>query len=184
MAHELDCNCPPPEEVFARVDRAIDAGGWHMIWVDSLGEGPCWGYTIGLTERFGHPEFIVLDACDCCAARILWAAAEQVAAGDPRSVPSPEPVVLGGSYAYHFRRVDPAHWQDGWFATWRGYYDSKPWAPPRPAAVQIVHGDADGRFPWDPGCDPTVRRGQAILLGPRRVRANHPNRRTRRRRRR
>jgi len=163
MSHPLAiiggmCNeCPSPPELFASIDAAIDRGRWFLTGV---GVGPPaqlkWLYTVGLAERFSHPELLVVGVCCApCGGSILDAVAEEVAAGVRFEVPTMEPIELEGGLV-HLRHVPPVCWESSWFAMWKAYYGTKPYSPPVADALQVVFMDKRGHFPWEPGCDPIV----------------------------
>lgn len=61
------CDGATREEMRADLRRKIDTNGWAAQAVEPGNGFPGWVYTIGLMERFGHPEFVVV-ACDAVAA--------------------------------------------------------------------------------------------------------------------
>lgn len=123
--------------------------GWHVTGVEAAALRPGWAYTIGLLERYDHPELILTGMC-CwpCAHATLNGIGAQVAegarftAGD--EVESPD----GGGRA-RLGAVHPRQWQTSLFNAWRAYYDAGPLAP-APAALQVVTLDRRGRWQDDP----------------------------------
>src|SRR6056297_3028495 len=60
----------------------IERFGWHVAGVEPEGMRPGWAYTIGMLERYDHPELIVTGLC-CfdCGHSVLNAAGRVVADG-------------------------------------------------------------------------------------------------------
>lgn len=183
------CDCPTDDDLFRAIDQQIDAGHWYRIGV-GFGEDPSptpWTYTIGLTELFGHPELCIVGMC-CwtCSSELLSAVSERVRTGALFGR-SPLPVVVGdrrGDVEVATRPVHPVALETSWFAVWRRYYGSKPWAPPPLEVVQIVLPDTHGCYPWDDACDPEIVARQAMPASPpgsnratrRRARRHRPRR--------
>jgi hypothetical protein len=125
------------DELHRLIDDAIDEPGWFVQSIEAGPDVPPWAYTIGLSERFGHPELVVVDAhCFRCGANLLQAVADDVAAGV---------VYRPGSEVRHdgrvVARIGDVHadeWATDRFNGWLGYYDSKSWKPPRAQALQVV----------------------------------------------
>ena len=174
--------CPPPDELYERIDRAIDERRWFMTGV---GVGPPehlkWLYTVGLSEQLDHPELLVVGVCCApCGGNILNALAERVAAGERFDVPTAEPLTFDRGGLLHVRDVPEACWASSWFAMWLGYYREKPYAPPPARAVQVLFTDDRGRFPWEPGCDPAIAYLQRLTDAPREIVMSGSSRRRRR----
>ena len=174
MAHE--CNCAPIEEVVANIDRRIGDGYWSLIAVEGTASQPPWVYTVGLTERFDHPELIVTASCSSCGGALLNELAARIKAGERLPVPTVEPIFVRGE-PVHVRPVHRLQWHHGWFNMWLNYYAEKPWDPPRREAVQIVFANEVG-FPWEQPRDG----GQVLLDKPTARTVSSLSRRNRRRR--
>ena len=56
----LECDGYSHEAAMQALDLQIRVHGWALIQVEDGGAD--WCYTIGLVERFGHPELCVIDA--------------------------------------------------------------------------------------------------------------------------
>lgn len=175
------CTCPTPHDLFDSIDCAIDDRGWA---ISGVGVGPPqqlkWLYTVGLTERFSHPELLVLGVCCApCGAGILNRLGERVAAGGLFAMSSQAPIDLDGGLV-HVRPVRPQCWESDWFAVWKSYYAAKPYDAPRAEAVQVVFSDPGGRFPWEPGADPLLAAAQQMPDAPPTLRPNRATRRAKR----
>jgi hypothetical protein len=56
-----------PDEVDQRVSLDIERHGWHVVLVPPEADSPGWAHSIGLWQRFEHPELLggaVLELAD------------------------------------------------------------------------------------------------------------------------
>jgi len=167
------CNCPSPHDLFTSIDEAIDGGRWM---ISGVADGPPgqskWLYTIGLAERFRHPELVVVGVC--CASCFGWVLndlGDRVSAGERLDRATAEPLAVGTNGGLvHLRPVRAECWESDSFAVWHAYYRDKPCDAPPADAMQVVCSDGGGRFPWEPGADPVLAAAQQMpdtpLAGP------------------
>ncbi|HEX7309355.1 DUF4262 domain-containing protein [Lentzea sp.] len=134
-----DCDHPADrmEDHLATLRRCIDARGWAVQALERDRAHPPWAYTVGLT-LLGLPELVVtgLPVLEC--GRLLDDVAEHLA---HTCVPSPgQHFSLPGGPPLEVVRV------------------ARPWAHLRVSArlfgegieaLQLVHADSAGRWPWD-----------------------------------
>lgn len=140
------CDGGTVDELLDQVAANIERVGWH---VSGVSEGPRlgWAFTIGLSERFDHPELAMTGACCfACAGAWLHELGERVAAGE-RFVPGSEVVVPSGA-AVRFGPVHERQWQSDRFNLWKEYYARAGAAPVR-AALQVILRDRDGTWQDD-----------------------------------
>lgn len=147
--------CPPWlralfDQQNAQMRDTIERRGWAVEYVLGEDDSPAFGYTVGLW-RLRHPELVsfgydcstthgLLDrlARQVCDGARLQAGQDLELAGQPLQlfdIPNPHEVILG-SWSF-FRDVVPA--------------------------LQVVHADPAGRWPWEPGC--TLRGRQPMPGG-------------------
>lgn len=124
--------------------------GWAVQTVDRSGARPPWAYTVGLTQ-YGKPELIVtglpvLQAgalADDIAGHLMHAAA-----------PAPgEQTTLADGLVIEIVRVDTPSAHSPVATQLYG---------PRVRALQVVHADDRGHWPWDAGYR-GVQGGQPVL---------------------
>ncbi len=144
------------DEVEQRVRADIARHGWHVVIVPPEADAPGWAHSIGLCERWDHPELLVFGSAPAQLAALVNAlgarvrdghvfAADQEVDGILDALPfairavAPRwvPVFLGNA-AWHYRREDLPVLQGFW-------------------------PDRDGRFPWQADCLPDVAREQPQL---------------------
>jgi hypothetical protein len=128
----------------------IDDYGWAVQGVERDRIHPPWAYTVGLTAH-GRPELVVTGLPVRKAADLLNDVAEHVAhAAPPR--PGGQVALRGGPLIEIVRVEEPSvH-----LVTAVEIYG------PRLRALQVVHADDQGHWPWDVGYR-GVRGGQPVL---------------------
>lgn len=148
---------PTDDEAIERKVRAdIERVGWHLVLVPPDERTAGWAHTIGLLERYDHPELVVFGSDFEVLGPLLNALAARVRAGarlEPEArvegVLQGLPLVLRPVAA---RWIQPFLGNAAWHAR-------RPDLP----ALQVFWPDPGGRFPWEPGCDPAWRDDQPCL---------------------
>lgn len=137
----------------------VERSGWA---VQGVGGTPPWAYTIGLHERFGHPELAIVGLPMKTATLLLNLAGERVREGErlPTNVPYLGIAKSAGderSLAVEFVEVDRANVEGGdWFNTARAYYGHAGFV-----VLQMVWPDPSDLMPWDRGF--TMHEAQPVL---------------------
>jgi hypothetical protein len=131
----------------------IEAYGWAIQFIERDRIYPPWAYTVGLT-RYGEPELVVTgmnaepaqSLLNNMAAHVMHAAAPQ---------PGTQMQLIGGPYVEYVELSQPsAH-----------LHTAVALFGPQIRAIQIVHADDRGHWPWHPGF--RGGRGGQPVLGPR-----------------
>lgn len=145
-----------PDPVDVRVRADIERHGWHVVLVPPEQESPGWAHTIGLLERFEHPELIVFGMDFQALGPLLNRLGEGVRAGDRFEEESERRGILEG-LPVAFRRVERK-----WVAPFLG---NAAWHYRREdfPVLQCFWPDPGGHFPWQAGCDPDWRDDQPLL---------------------
>ena len=133
----------------------IERHGWMVMQVMGGGDrrGAPWAYTIGLADRYGHPELTVVGLDHDSSEFHLQEAATRVARGEDLAA---APVVEFDRVRMKVRPVHWQHWTTDRFAMWVNYYGALG-RHPDPRAVQLVWPDDRGRYPGQKGFDPMFR---------------------------
>lgn len=134
----------------------IDAFGWTVIAVFAAEDEPAsppFAYTIGLS-RLGGPELLITGLPGRVSAGILNNLGELVRAGHALG-PGRRDGVLDNGVPLELRPFAAERYQEFlgqliWFADTFA-------AGVRPAVLQVVWPDRDGRFPWDAGLEAKYR---------------------------
>ncbi|MFO1054071.1 MAG: DUF4262 domain-containing protein [Planctomycetota bacterium] len=148
-------------EVFrADVRAAIAEHGWHIVLIPAEDDRPAYGFTIGLTDRFAHPEICVVGLDDGedggLMHDLLDSAAEMVAEGERIEAGVRNAKLLVG-HSLGVRAMQPDQIVD-WLAlavVYRGKADVE--------AIQLLWPDRRGRLPFESGCERRVVELQPIL---------------------
>jgi Domain of unknown function (DUF4262) len=124
-------------------------------------DGDAWVYTVGLAE-LGHPELVVLGLAPVHALQLVTWIHEQHAEGDALELGAVrwfESVPLRlDQVAHEWLAHDPDR-----MSFWIQHYLPGRRTLHAPPVAQVVWGDAEGRFPDDPRCDPFVAAAQPLL---------------------
>jgi hypothetical protein len=144
-------------DIDARVRDHIARFGWHLVMVPPTPDASGWVHTIGLEERFGHPELIVFGGDFSVLSPLLNALGERVRAGVRLAADSELHGVIEG-LPVAFRSVQ-AKWIEPFLgnAAWHYQREAIP-------ALQVFWPDPSGHFPWQPECDPAWRGHQPLLF--------------------
>ncbi|HEU4431046.1 MAG TPA: DUF4262 domain-containing protein [Myxococcota bacterium] len=144
-------------DIDARVRADIARFGWHLVLIPPEHGAPGWVHTIGLEERFAHPELIAFGNDLSVLAPLLNALGERVREGSTLTADSEAHGVLEG-LPVAFRSV-ASKWIEPFLgnAAWHYQRETIP-------ALQCFWPDPNGRFPWQADFDPAWREDQPLLF--------------------
>ena len=147
------------DDLDSRVARDIARFGWHLVLIPPAEGTPGWAHTVGLVERFDHPELIVFGSDFELLGPLLNALGERVRAG-ARLAPDQEVMGILEKAPVALRSVS-AKWIEAFLgnAAWHYRRDTIP-------ALQCFWPDPGGRFPWQPEADPEWQAEQPQLFHP------------------
>ncbi|MFD8497879.1 DUF4262 domain-containing protein [Amycolatopsis sp. NPDC059657] len=133
------CDHPEAREDHERFLREqIRDNGWVVVGIDGDRLYPPWAYTVGLTE-LGRPELVVTGMDAPRSVVLLNSVAAHFAHAEP-SRPGEQVRLRDGPLIEFVELEEPsAHL----FKAWEFYGREL-------CALQIVHADERGRWPWDP----------------------------------
>ena len=146
------------EDLHAKVERY----GWAIQYVEGEGPDTPWAYTIGLTERYGHPELALVGFDPSPTSVVLNYLVERIAQGEKYAVGST--AALPHGLVARCGPVHPNQLKGGVFDGWLEYYGA--YARPKLGwqAVEVVLPEwvsSMSRHPTGPRLD----RG-AVTVGP------------------
>jgi hypothetical protein len=147
-----------PDEVDEKVQADIARHGWHVVILPPEEDSPGWAHSIGLWERFSHPELIVFGSEPRQLGALVNALGERVRRG-LRLEPGEIDGVLE-ALPFALRPVAP-RWTNVFLGNAAWHYRSE-----RFPALQGFWPDRLGRFPWSAGCTPEVAAEQPQLEHP------------------
>jgi len=114
------------------IDRK-EKWGWALQGVEAR---PPWTYTIGLLERFDHPELVMTGVPITVAFNVLNVLGTRIAVGE-RFEPGTEDIVVGET-ALRFVAVHGVHLAAGLVGMWQNAYSTDPGMLERLAVVQAL----------------------------------------------
>ena len=146
----------------------------HGFFVVSIGSGSCslpgckcaaepqpWCYSVGLSE-LEHPELVVVGLPPDAAHHVMKWTYERARVGNP--------LQSGVEYELDHVGVKLIEVPSEWLAAdlsrmtlWLQHYGPGRDTLTMPQVGQLLWADADGRFPDDSACDPSIRELQPIL---------------------
>ncbi|MCA9513015.1 MAG: DUF4262 domain-containing protein, partial [Myxococcales bacterium] len=145
------------DEIDLRVRRDVDTFGWHVAKIAGDDAAPPWAFSIGLEERFAHPEVVVFGMELDVLHRLVNHVGDEVRRGR---------VFVDGEraervLAHHppvFRSVRPC-WHEAFLGNAGWFYRGRPFR-----ALQCFWPDANGALPWEPGFDAAWQGRQPFLF--------------------
>lgn len=146
------------QNIAAAVSANIARYGWHcqMVFPVQGQPGTPFAYTVGLMERYEHPELLVSGLPSEIAHQVLALAVEAIQGGKffmhgDRS----DRIARGYEVAFRTIPVNHSSYPLGMANLHYGRRDY--------TALQIVFQDAGHRYPWDPECSPTFQKTQDVI---------------------
>lgn len=140
----LECDGWTPEEIRQHTADCIDWYGWAVQMVEPSPRGWGWAYTLGLLERFGHPELVMVGRVHFGAlGGLINQLGEQIQRGG--RITAGGVARLGGD-DFPVVAVHPGQYEHGLFNLWFDHYQG---AGPDLRALQIL-------LPPEPGCPDTA----------------------------
>ncbi len=144
-------------DIDARVRADIAHFGWHLVLIPPTPDSMGWVHTIGLGERFAHPELIIFGNDFSVLAPLLNALGERLRAGNRFESDAELSGVLEG-LPLAFRSV-AAKWIEPFLGNAAWHYKRE-----RIDALQCFWPDPAARFPWQPEFDAALREDQPLLF--------------------
>lgn len=144
-----------------------------MIYDDEVGHGPPYRhiYTVGNYLNLGHPEFFIKGTSGTQEADMMndlfryVEAGNKIADGDTvrHNLGQGETCFIARSFPKEFY-FDYLGW-GCWF--YRSLlYNEQPLLEHKFPVLQLFWPDKQGRYPWEPDCDPIVTQAQALVPVP------------------
>jgi hypothetical protein len=153
-----------PEDIQGTILRLLTAHDWMVMRVSGDEDSLAWSYTIGLWERFGHPELIAVGLPDETSREILNAAGAEIrddGAVFKTGVHYPQ---FAKGFLFKATATEPRIvWDHVQGARWY-YLEHLAKAEP-PPFIQFVWPDRTGKFPGEPDWQETPGWRQPILDG-------------------
>ena len=129
------CNGASLDEMRFKLHAGIERHGWSLQYVSDDRPSRSWCYTVGLSDRFKHPELVVVGLGAEEAGGLLNAIGELVREGE--CLKPGELVFDDDGFHFHLSKVHPSHFARGVFAVWVDYYRALG-RPPVQSAIEVV----------------------------------------------
>jgi hypothetical protein len=127
-----------------RTRDLIAEHGWTVIIVPSDEHGPGFAYSIGLFERFAHPEVAISGLPNELIHRLVNDAAALIAGGT-KLADGEQTEALIEDLPCSVQAAHPSNF-GYYFGEAQRYYGDQVFG-----VIQVFWPDQSGRFPWDPG---------------------------------
>lgn len=137
------CDGKSRDEVLHDLHHVVERFGWAVQGVEAPRP---WVYTIGLVDRYGHPELVLVGVDISLSMTVLNALGMMVATGEQLRPGGTDVVV--GEMELTFGSVHPVHLAAGLVGTWEGYYEWRRGPSPTLEVVQVLPLPGR-RFPLD-----------------------------------
>ncbi len=121
------------EEALDDLHHRVERFGWALQGVEAPRP---WTYTVGLAERFHHPELVMAGVDISAAMRALNALGTMIATGE-RLRPGRVGVTVAETEVA-FGSVHPVHLSAGLVGMWEEYYGRRPGTRPPLEVVQVL----------------------------------------------
>lgn len=139
------------------IQQKVNEFGCNIIHIPADEYNPGFAYTIGLYQRFKHPEIICFSLKQETLHGLLNDACTFIQQGKffrPGGIPCED---LLNNYDVQFLRVDKSYHPNYLgFANW--FYQNQDYP-----AIQLVWPDKQGIFPWEEGFNPKLQYTQPLL---------------------
>ncbi|HEX7943661.1 MAG TPA: DUF4262 domain-containing protein, partial [Phenylobacterium sp.] len=134
--------------------RAIKSDGWTTVPI----EGPdiTWHYSVGLLDH-GLPELITFVYPGDFAAKLIYQAQLRVRDGRFKPADGLHWTDPDSDWECRWRRVHHSQHHFNWFLMAKWYHHRRTGRREHFDVYQLVHPDAEHRYPWEEGFDEALR---------------------------
>jgi len=153
---------PNAKKINAMLAEKIAKFGWTIIAVGSDGVNPGYSYTVGLFEKFNHPEMIVFGLPQEVAHHIIHDVANEHAKKDKMIATDCIYNQLMQGFDTAFLKVDLDQMENYLYALQTHYGKACTSVP----SIQLIWTDTDNHFPWDKAFNEDFRPAQPLLGTP------------------
>lgn len=143
--------------IHGKIADDIATYDWHVIASVAKDRLPAYGYTIGLAERFDHPEIILIGLPPKTIQLILNSVGEYVRKGGR--------IVIGADYVDEFISNIPVKFVEVRHEHYPRYlqYAIEYYRNEDFVVMQLIWPDKLGQFPWEDKYDPELKFVQPML---------------------
>lgn len=145
------------KEIKNSIIENVEKYSCHISLINSDGYNPSFGYTIGLVEKYNHPEIIVLGLDLDSIHSILNNALEKIKEGT-RFIINIDYSDFLEELPIRFVEVDAIHYPD--YLGYAGWFNKNRWDF---KTLQMVWSDRQSSFPWDADFADDLKYKQPLL---------------------
>ena len=140
-----------------RVLTDVKEYGFHIVWINSEGLQPDYGFTIGLEYSYEHPEIILMGLPIGAGKNIINKLGAEIKNGQ-KFIDSDDYIKIS-SQKFMVKKMDISNYGDylGYFI-W--FYRSLKIPP---TVMQLFWPDESDKFPWDDGYNERFLKSQPLL---------------------
>jgi hypothetical protein len=139
-----------------KTQKHIDDYGCSIVYIEENDYLPGFAYTIGLYQKFNHPEIICFGLPMKLTGSLLNDACDLIKEGQSL-VPGQQYEDFLKDFTIQFLPINKAFYPD-YFGTASNFYGNDDYP-----ALQFVWPDKKQFFPWEPGFNPDLKRKQPLL---------------------
>lgn len=137
------CQGASDDELLFGIYGRIRNFGWGIEYVQGPDVSDSWGYTIGLSETFGHPELALAGSNARTTASLINTIGSAIRLGD---LPVAGELFDCEGHEYLLVDVHPAHYELGTFGMWDFYYNHLGETPGEHRVLEVVPRGRSSRF--------------------------------------
>ena len=145
-----------PSTIEQQILADVDADGLHIEKVIPEKKAPPWAYSIGIHKTMQQPDIIVFGLRPATMEQLIENVVERMRDGVTYTDSVEDDELLQG-YTCAFKSVREI-WYDVTVRHARWFYGGSSFP-----LLQLYWPDRNGKFPWDPKCQPEVRALQPRL---------------------
>jgi hypothetical protein len=139
------------------IQQKIDQFGCFIICIESDNHLPEFAYTIGLYQKFNHPEIICFGLPQSLLFSVLNTACDLIKEGQSFQTGNHLYQDFIADYPVQFLHVNQSFYPDYW-GTGCNFYGHRDFP-----AIQLVWPDKESIFPWEPGFNGKWKFKQPLL---------------------
>jgi hypothetical protein len=145
-----------PTAIEQQILADVDADGLHIEKVIPEKKAPGWAYSIGIHKTMKQPDIIIFGLRPATMEQLIENTAERMRGGVVYADGTEDDELLQG-YTCMFKSVREI-WYDVTVRHARWFYGGSSFP-----LLQLYWPDRNGKYPWDPKCQPEVRALQPRL---------------------
>jgi hypothetical protein len=157
MNSENEHNCVDPDDLVKKIKGNIEKHGLQVIMIEESDYLPSFAYSIGLWQKYNHPEIICFGLSTSLLHTIINKAAEIVKTDESIAPETNYFDRIFDNRKAEFLKVDPQNIDD-YFGAAINFYNTNIFP-----AIQLVWTDRNDKFPWEENFENEFLHKQPLL---------------------